>query len=545
MSTSVNSSSDVVISRQVKGSRDSSSTTTDSKEASLQILSLMTNVLHDIQSDEDTVGKVNGASEDTHLTEMDLQNVLALVASLSALIQEWESHFESQKGSIDADIGSQFIASAKAALDKIDEQIKKADEARRNASIFDIILDVVECVVGAILLLVPGCEAFGAMMLVMFVVDKSGLTAKLAEGLKKLGLSDMAANIVAGVILAVASSVGTCGAGLAMRAMTSTGKIAEAAAKEAVKTTIREVVAQAVKTAVQELGTGATKEALGAAVKEAVERVVLRDAVELAGKWGVDVVESGLKKGIADGVKEGMKEAGIKLASKVLERIASETYETVSTVIKEITGVAFKFVHEEVETIAKEELDGFIEKFKKNQLKQIVKVGLNAGVTGLSSTLISSGAMTQIAEEIAKKSGIKGLAKTLLIVLFNLIAVVATAGAAIKGPTAIDGVGRSVSNNTSSMLHRLVTWSQRIGQGFDIGIGGAKVDNAFTMFDVNTKVATEQSKSTLYNSLANFQNEMMKMNQKQFDEMQRAVPAIMQDAQSIAQELAAAAQELA
>ncbi|MDN3504369.1 MAG: hypothetical protein P0S95_02185 [Rhabdochlamydiaceae bacterium] len=574
-----------VSAKQKSESKNNNSSTNKGNKPTDALMGVLSSNLDELQhhlENSHQEDNLNIKSGQNQVSAQTLQDILAEIAALTNKLQEYESKFQAAKNGIDTKIGQAAINSAIAAAKKLEHELAEAAKQKREMKWLGILADVIEGIMFAVAAITGQVELCIAMM-VLFAATESGgtkdFTKAVAKGLEKMGCSPKLANILASAITILAEVVvtmGVCSAGAAVQG----AKVAtEAAVKEVVESAVKDAVEAAVKDAVSsalgegtEIGSDEMATIIETAAKEAAEDCANQLAEDGLGSNLVNKsVESGTKDGIQSGVKQGVKaatEEGVEVSSSAAKDVGKKLAKTLSkkiaTEVAENMGqVATKAVDELPEQL-QTDLKTAGKKIARDRLLGAVKMTAAAGVSnsGLAENLAIS-----FSTLFPKKD--QQMVQLLMTIILSLLAMVATieagtsmSGASNSGNALEEGAQsgareaeaagnkvtkmiKDVMNKITSNPAMMLSYSQTT-----LGLGQSATDVAMATAQIQiSKIETEMSKDQPEmqenNAIAKIQDQIQAEDRKLFNELYKAIPNIMADANSIAAVFASAAQALA
>jgi hypothetical protein len=540
----------------------------NSTEASSQILGFISQQLSDIDLEDTSTNK------QFELSDIDLEGVMMLIGQLTTVIQRLEAEFASVKGTANADIAQTMLDSAKESLKKVNDQIeanRKAREKQASSSWIDDLVTAVECVISVVLMCIPGCQGMGVAMMVMMILDKVGVTAKLAKELEKAGLPSAAAGIIASAIMGLACG-GVCGvAGAAINGVKTT---AEQVAVDAVRNTVKAELKEAIAKSVEEATKNCAEDQVASLAQNAARTTAKSIVTRLSQVWGSDIIGGEVKDAMKEGVKEGLKRAGKSLSRSVISKFFYENSlieNMASITAKETTeGVEYtaQFTKEGLTSARKLELEGMVTKFKEAVSNSNLKTAVRMGVAETLNSLNSTGVMNELAAYIVDQTydgneNTKRKIKTGLSIAFEVLNMLAAAYVCMSssnGPTQSVGAFGKIGSNVSKRLRdypktlallnavknnpeRVVRTLQLAQSGFQAGHGSIAIDTAIKLKETADIMAEYQPRVELYRNLSAMAGKQMDEDQKVFEKLQAATASMLEDAESIAQLMGKAAQE--
>ena len=529
---------------------------------------------------QDTQLKVK--SGQNQVSSQTLQDILAEIAALTNKLQEYESKFQEAKNGISTKIGKAAISAAIAAAKKLEHELHEAAKKKREMKWLGIFADVIEGIIFAIAAITGQVEMCIAMM-VLFAASESGgtkaFTQALAKGLEKLGCGKKVANILASAITIIAEVVvtlGVAGVGSAVQGAAQGAKVAtEAAVKEVVETAVKDAVQSAVKDAVSsaledgvKVGSKAMETVVQDAASGAAEDIATSLADDGLGSRLVNkALEKGIRKGIEAGVKDGAKAAidnGVDVSTSVAKSVGKKLAKSIAkTVAKEVAEnmgeVATKAV-DELPAKLQADLKVAAKKIAKGRLLSAVKMTAAGGVSnsGLAENLALS-----FSTLFPKKD--QQLVQLLMTIILSLLAMVATieAGTSMSGESnsgnALEGgahsaeeAGSKVSKMIKGVMSKIVNNPARMMSYSQTGAGLGQAATEVAMAAAQIKIsqiedamAEAQPDMQENNAIAKIQDQIQAEDNKLFNQLYKAIPTILADANSIGAIFASAAQALA
>ena len=513
-----------------------------------------------------------------HVSSDTLQSVLADIAALTNKLQQLESKFQNSKNTMDTKIGKAAISAAQTAAHKLKTQLAEAAAKQSEMKWLGILADVVEGIMFAIAAVTGQIEMCVAMV-VLFAAQESGetqkFTALVSTGLQDCGCSPKVANILASVITIVAEvilTIGVCG-------MASVVEGGLQGAKTATQAAVNEIVEEAVQSAV--------KKAVSSAVKGALERGVKMGSSEMEGiienaasseaetistdlanqglgsKLVNKAVEQGIKKGIEQGVKQGAEEAAqagvnvsIKAAKSIGKKLAKSLAKKLAQdVAKEMGEIAAKSV-EDLPPQMQTKLQVAAKEIERRRLIGAIAVTVGGGMN--SSELIEN--IVALVPEDKKTDRI------LLTILLELLSIGATIAGGVYGAGGLSNVGSALkgaagdgeaaesnvlSRMLKSIMSKMITNPARMMSYGQTGAGLAEAGTQVAMANAQIKMSEIEDQMALSKpemqentAIAKIQDQIQAQDRKLFEELYKAIPTILADANSIGAIFASAAQAI-
>ena len=329
-----------------------------------------------------------------------------------------------------------------------------------------------------------------------------------------------------------------------------------------------------------EVVTGIVLKRIGANTKTTIEGIKKRlPAIQQALPEGVKIqavydqanlvnkaVEKGINKGIEQGVKEGAEEAqqvgsdvsismaksvGKKLAKALAKKLAKQ----VAKEIGEIAAKSVKDLPQQMQT----DLKAAAKKIARNRLKSALKM---TAIGAASNSGFIENISLSFASMFPKKN--QHVIELLMEVLLSLLAMAATIEAGVSasggsnsgtvledGADVADQSGNKIARMLKGIMSKMITNPARMmsyGQtAVGLGEAGTQVAMAVAqikMSEIEKQMAESRPDMQENNSIAKIQDQIQAQDRKLFEELYKAIPTILADANSISAIFASAAQAL-
>jgi len=583
-----------VSAKQKSQSKNSNGSQQGGKQHAGALMGVLSSNLDELQLNLETPHQgddVNLAKGKGHISSETLQDILAEISALTNKLQELESKFQDDKNGMDTKIGKAAINAAQTAAKTLQTNLAEAAKNKTEMKWLGVLGDVVEGVMFAVAV-VTGQFEIATAMVVLFAAQESGGTAAftkaLSTGLHDLGMSKAAAKILASVITIVAEVAVTLflagGASLATGALQGAKEASAAAVEDvvetAVQTSVKDAVSTAVKTALKdgvEMGSKEMETVVESAAKEAAENTATEMADSGLGSRLVNKsVEKGIKKGIEKGILEGAEENSQgRINSFVRNTVGDESGETaannaVKKLAKTLAKKLAKEVAEKIGQVAAKSVEDLPEDLQATLKASAQKIAFKRLGSALAITSTGAASNSGFIENVAlslstlfPKKDQHGI-QILMEVLLSLLAMAATIEAATStsgesnvnnvledGTSAAEQSGNKVARMLKGIMSKMISNPARMmsyaqtGAGF--GDAAAQVAMAaaeIKMSKIENAMSESKPEMQENNSIAQIQNQIAQADRKLFDQLYRAIPTIMADANSIGAIFASAAQAI-
>ncbi|MDN3504363.1 MAG: hypothetical protein P0S95_02155 [Rhabdochlamydiaceae bacterium] len=554
-------------SKNKKGSQNNSG----GNQAAKALVGVLSSNLDELQRHLDLGEEVSLPSPKKGLSSETLEDVLAQIASLTNKLQQYEAKFQDSTNSISCNIGKAAIKAAQSAATKLEAAIKKEASEKHTMSILG---DIEDAFAGlAVLGLCISQNYVAAGMMVGFMLaQKTGVTNDLQNLvvplMKKAGCSTETANAIGSgvvcVVEIVLSGIVASAASAAQETATASEGAVNAVVKTAVKAAVKDAVEDAVTAGLKD-GVSATSDDMQTLIKNAAKTAAKNEMSKFAqdglGSAVVNAVsKDAISEGIEDGVSSALEKAGKTISKTILKALVKTVANDVSAEVADDIGqVASKGVKDLTQDL-KNKLEKAGKDLKWNKLKGALKMAVSGSVTSSGFIQNFSMAMSQLGHSKKDKEWI--LIMSMLILSLAALAGTISGGMNLKGGSITkdllqDGVSgaKQEGNVVAQMLKRamatvtspakLMNYSQ-IGAGVgDAATQMAMANAQVTMSEIEDQMAVLRPTMSVNSAAAKIQDQLQAQSQKLFQQLYKAIPTLMADANSIATLFGKAAQALA
>lgn len=441
----------------------------------------------------------------THISQGLLQDVMAVMAEIMALVQVILAKTDDKKGTDDSRISKLQGVEFKENISHTQSQIKELIDAEHTAAIMKIVGDVFKAVIIVASVIIAAATGGACAFLVAVAVGvlmATGVTDDLANALAKATGSKILGDVLATAIIIV----GTLGLGAATAGLEAgiesvlanvVSDVADAAAEQAGKGVVTAIVEEVLENVVEDAVDGISDSASSAA-KEAAESVagsVSKEAAQVAVRNAISsVLRQSLVKTVGTGFNASIKEAvetAVKEAVETAVKDASmEIANAAQVAVQNATGeVSDEAAETVIESLTKEAVENTTAQATKTAVSNltlkevaidVAKQGIKTGtLVGVAGTNMVPDLVGWIALSIAELSGDKDAKKQewykilmdIVNVLNVLLQFVAMAGAGgMAGAGAAEGE-TATSENILKAMSKLEGFGRGL-QAFGMFSGG-------------------------------------------------------------------------